>query len=339
MRSVTTSPRLVPFHFAPMKLRRWAATLLSLAPPRHHLAARCLFAGLTLGSVASAADTARSLPPAPDSAWVKRLFDGWRAPVPPRKLVGTIHYVGASGVSSFLITTPAGHILLDTGFDDTVPIIQQSVEQLGLRLADIKFILSSHAHIDHVAGHARMKQLTGAQIVASSADARTIESGGEDDYIKWPKETILYAPAKVDRVIKDGERVTLGGVTLTAHLTPGHTRGATTWTMQVEDRGATRHVVFFSSASINAGTRLVNNPLYPDFVRDFEATFAKLHALPCDIFFAPHGGQFAMAEKFARLDRGQAENPFVDPAGWKRLITGAEKAFRDQFAVERAAAK
>jgi metallo-beta-lactamase class B len=300
------------------------------------IAARLLLTGLALAARADAADTAPGLPPAPDGAWVKRLFDSWRAPVPPRQLVGNIHYVGASGVSSFLITTPAGHILLDTGFDDTVPIVQRSVELLGFRLADIKFILSSHAHIDHVGGHARMKKLTGAAIVASAGDARALETGGEDDFIPWPKDTILYAPAKVDRIVKDGEQVTLGGVTLTAHLTPGHTRGATTWSMDADDRGTTRHVVFFSSASINAGTRLLNNPLYPDFVRDFETTFSKLQALPCDIFFAPHGGQFAMADKFARLERGEKENPLVDPAGWQRLVAGAEKAFRDQLAVERA---
>ena len=292
-----------------------------------------------LATFAGAAETPPALPPAPTSAWVKRLYDGWRAPVPPRHLFGNIHYVGSIGVSSFLITTPEGHILLDTGFDDTVPIIQRGVEQLGFRMADIKFILSSHAHIDHVGGHALMKKLTGAQIVASAADARTLASGGADDYIQWPKDTILYAPIKADRIVADGERLTLGGVTLTAHLTPGHTRGATTWTMDVADGGATRHVVFFSSASINDGTRLLENPLYPDFVRDFEATFAKLHALPCDIFFAPHGGQFAMAQKFARLERGEKENPFVDPAGWQKLVAGAEKVFRDQLAVERAASK
>jgi metallo-beta-lactamase class B len=303
--------------------------------------ARRFLAGLVAASCACAhaADTAPGVPPAPDRAWVKRLFDSWRAPVPPRQLPGNIYYVGASGVSSFLITTPAGHILLDTGFDDTVPIIQRSVEQLGFKLTEIKFILSSHAHIDHVGGHALMQKLTGARIVASAGDARALESGGEDDYIQWPKDTIVYAPAKVDRIIGDGDTIALGGVTLTAHLTPGHTRGATTWTMDVDDHGTTRHVVFFSSASINAGTRLVNNPFYPDFVREFEATFATLRALPCDIFFAPHGGQFAMADKFARLERGEKENPFVDPAGWKRLIAGAEKAFRDQLAAERAAAK
>jgi metallo-beta-lactamase class B len=287
-----------------------------------------------LASVAIA-QTPAALPAVPSSAWINRLFDSWRAPVPPQRLVGNLYYVGASGVSSYLITTPEGHILLDTGFDDTVPIIQGSVEQLGFRLADIKLILSSHAHVDHVGGHARMKQLTGAQILASAADARTLESGGAADYIQWPKETIRYAPVKADRLVADGEQVTLGGVTLVAHLTPGHTRGATTWTMDVAEDGVTRHVVFFSSASINAGTRLLDNPLYPDFVSDFEATFAKLHALPCDIFFAPHGGQFAMAEKFARLARGEKDS-LVDPAGWKKLLSEAERAFRDQLAAERA---
>jgi metallo-beta-lactamase class B len=184
-----------------------------------------------------------------------------------------------------------------------------------------------------------MKKLTGAQIVASAGDARAIESGGNDDYIQWPKDSIVYAPAKVDRTVADGEKVSLGGVTLTAHLTPGHTRGATTWTMDVTDAGQVQHVVFFSSATINAGTRLVNNPLFPDFVAQFEKTFATLQALPCDIYFAPHGGQFAMAEKFAKLDAGATTpNPFVDPAGWKRTIAGMERSFRGQLAVETAAA-
>lgn len=297
---------------------------------------RSVLASVAVVSGAWAAETTPGVPPPPSNAWITQLFNSWRAPVPPQHLVGNLYYVGAIGVSSFLITTTEGHILLDTGFDDTVPIIQHSVEQLGFRLSDIKIILSSHAHVDHVGGHARMKQLTGAQIYASAADARTLESGGADDYIQWPKETILYPPVKVDHIVTDGEKVTLGGVTLVAHLTPGHTRGATTWTLDVVDGAATRHVVFFSSASINAGTRLLNNPLYPDFARDFEATFTKLHALPCDIFFAPHGGQFAMSEKFARLERGE-KDPFVDPEGWKKLVAGAESAFRDQLAAERGA--
>jgi metallo-beta-lactamase class B len=301
---------------------------------------RCTLAVAALvvsAGTSTAATAAPPLPPTPSSAWVKRLFDTWRAPVPPEHLVGNIYYVGAIGVSSYLITTPEGHLLLDTGFDDTVPIIQKSVEQLGFRLTDIKIILSSHAHVDHVGGHAQMKKLTGAQIYASAADARTLESGGLDDFIQWPKETIRYEPVKADHLVADGERVTLGGVSLVAHLTPGHTRGATTWTMDVDDSGVVRHVVFFSSASINPGTRLLNNPLYPEFVHDFETTFAKLSALPCDIFFAPHGGQFAMADKFARLAHRENGNPFIDPEGWKKLLADSERVFRDQLAAERGA--
>lgn len=289
------------------------------------------------GTLAEAQSSA-ALPAPPDRAAVKRMFDPWRPAVPPRHLFANVHYVGAVGVSSFLITTPEGHILLDTGFEDTVPIIQRGVEQLGFKLTDIKFILSSHAHIDHVAGHAQMKKLTGAQVVASAGDARVLETGGDDDYIQWPKDSVAYPPVKVDRIIRDGESITLGGTTLTAHVTPGHTRGATTWTMPVTDKGQVRRVVFFSSASINAGTRLVNNPLFPDFVEQFEATFTKLKALPCDIFLAPHGDQFGMSGKFARLDRGETENPFVDPAGWQRLLAAAERVYRAQLSLERSLA-
>lgn len=297
----------------------------------------CLAAFSAIGAIA-VAQTPSPLPAPPDRAAVKRMFDPWRPATPPRHLIANIYYVGAVGVSSFLITTPDGHFLLDTGFEDTVPIIQRGVEQLGFNLTDIKFILSSHAHIDHVAGHALMKKLTGARVVASAGDARALESGGDDDYIQWPKDTVLYAPVKVDRIVADGERIALGGTTLTAHLTPGHTRGATTWTMDVTEGEHVRRVVFFSSATINAGTLLVNNPLFPDFAEQFEGTFAKLKALPCDIFFAPHGDQFGMTRKFARRDRGEKENPFIDPDGWRRLITAAERAYRAQLSLERSLA-
>jgi metallo-beta-lactamase class B len=264
------------------------------------------------------------------------MFAAWKAPVPPRRLVGNVYYVGAIGVSSYLITTPEGHILLDTGFADTVPIIQRGVEQLGFRPSDIKLILSSHAHIDHTGGHAAMQRLTGADVVASAGDARVLESGGADDFIPFPKDLIVYEPVRVKRIVTDGEQVVLGGVALTAHLTPGHTRGATTWTMEVTEEARVLKVVFFSSASLNSGTRLLGRPAYPEIVQDFEATFARLKSLPCDIYFAPHGGQFAMAEKFARLDRG-VKDAFVDPEGWRTLIGNAEKAFRDQLKAEQEA--
>jgi metallo-beta-lactamase class B len=275
----------------------------------------------------------------PGRAWIQKLFDGLKAPVPPRHLVGNIYYVGASGVSSFLITTPAGHILLDTGFEDTVPIITHGVEQLGFKVADIKLILGSHAHIDHAGGHALMKKLTGARVVASAADARLLESGGADDFLPWPKDTLAYAPVRVDETVTDGGTVSLGGVTLTAHLTPGHTRGATTWTMDVTEAGRVYHVVFFSSTTVNPGVSLRHNPAYPEIVADYETTFARLKALPCDIFFSPHGGQFGMQDKFARQDAGEGVRVFVDPAGWSQLLATMEGAFRNQLAAEQAAAK
>ena len=277
-----------------------------------------------------------ALPVPPSRQWVADLFNGWKAPVPPRRLVDNVYYVGAIGVSSYLITTPEGHILLDTGFADTVPIIQRGVEQLGFKLKDIKLILSSHAHIDHTGGHALMKELTGAQVLASAGDARVLESGGADDFIPLPKDTILYTPVKVDRIVRDGERVTLGGVTLTANLTPGHTRGATTWTMEVQEGGRAYHLVFFSSASINSGTRLLREASYPGIAADLEGSFARFKAMSCDIFLAPHGGQFAMADKFARLDRGEGVKALVDPEGWSKLIAASEKAYRDQLALEQA---
>jgi len=267
----------------------------------------------------------------------KNMLDSLKAPVPPRHLIGNIYYVGAIGVSSYLITTPEGHILLDTGFEETVPLIQHSVEQLGFKSSDIKIMLSSHAHIDHTGGHAAMKKLTHARVLASAEDARILASGGNDDFVPFPKDMMVYSPVTADQIVQDGEKVTLGGVTLTAHLTPGHTRGATTWTMDVNADGQNHHVVFFSSTTINPGTSLVLSPPYPELVQDYETTFSRLKQLSCDVFFAPHGGQFAMADKFARLDQHPTTNPFIDPAGWHTLIENAEKAFRDQLAAERAA--
>lgn len=269
-----------------------------------------------------------------DRATVERWFAGWKAPVPPRQLIANVYYVGATGVSSFLITTPEGHILLDTGFVDTVPLILRSVETLGFRLSDVRLLLSSHAHIDHTGGHALMKQLTGARVIASAEDARLLASGGREDFGPLPPEAMQYEAVQVDQIVADREAVTLGGVTLVAQLTPGHTRGATTWTMEVRDGERSYHVVFFSSASINPGTKLRDNPAYPTLIADYEHTFARLQELRCDIFFAPHGGQFAMAEKFAQQDKDAgAPRAFIDPAGWRELIATSEKNFRTELAA------
>lgn len=309
----------------------------------HARLATCFLIGLlsveTLGATAPQNPATAPAPLDPKNrAAVRLLFNSWNLPVAPRKLVGNIYYVGASGVSSYLIsyliTTPQGHILLDTGFDTTVPLIQKNVRTLGFKLEDVRFILSSHGHVDHVGGHAQARQLTGAAIVASAADAHVMSTGGEDDFSPFPKDLMRYTPVEADRIVADGDTVTLGGVTLTAHLTPGHTRGATTWTMDVMEGGKPLHVVFFSSASIVEGTKLLNNPDYPQIAADYRKTFATLKALPCDIFLAPHGGQFAMQQKFTRLARGESPNPLIDPQGWTQLIADAQAKFETQLKAE-----
>ena len=272
-----------------------------------------------------------------DLAASKALFESWKEPITPGRVVGNVYYVGAKGVSSFLVTTPAGHFLLDTGFDDTVPLIQHNAEALGVRWQDVKFILSSHAHNDHVGGHARMKKLTGATIVASAPEAHLLSTGGDDDFSPFPKELMLYTPVKADRVSKDGAQIRLGNVTLTAHLTPGHTKGATTWTMRAEERGVWYDVVFFSSTSIVSGTKLVNNDQYRGIADDYRQTFRKLKSFKCDIFLAPHGNQFNLEPKLDKMRawNGTGDHPFVDRERWKRLLVDAERAFLLQLTAER----
>ena len=181
-------------------------------------------------------------------------------PFEPFRLIGNIHYVGASDVSSFLITTRDGHILIDSGFEATVPMIRDDVRKLGYRFEDIKIVLNSHAHLDHAGGHALLKRLTHAQIVMSEADAALLSHGGKGDFPPISEQIMAYEPAQADRIIRDGEQVSLGGVTLTAHLTPGHTKGCTTWTMVVEDDGKRYNVVFYGSTTILPGVQLVDNP-------------------------------------------------------------------------------
>jgi metallo-beta-lactamase class B len=284
-----------------------------------------------------ASSTAGPVPLSQNHAASKRMFNSWKTPLPPRHMIGNIHYVGPGGVSSWLITTPEGHILIDSTFEECVPQICTNVEKLGFIVSDIKLLLSSHAHVDHTGGHAAMKGRTGARIVASAADAHLLETGGADDFSPFPKDLLAYRPVRADRIVEDGDTVSLGGVTLTAHLTPGHTKGATTWTMPLKDGERTYQVVFFSSVSIAEPTRLLNDPAYPTIVEDYESTFKKLKALPCDIFLAPHADQFGLTAKLKGLDAGANPNPFIDPVGWKAFLTTAEQVFLKQLAAEKAA--
>jgi metallo-beta-lactamase class B len=192
-------------------------------------------------------------------------WQAWNQPVQPLRIIGNVYYVGATDVSAFLITTPKGHILIDSGFEETVPLIQSSVKQLGFKLEDVKILLNSHAHSDHAGGLATLKQLTGAKLFASKADAELLSNGGKNDF-QWG-DRFAYKPVKVDRTFGDKETVELGDVKLTARLTPGHTKGATTWTLKVKEGGKVYHVVIISSASI-PGYTLTNNAKYPKIIED-----------------------------------------------------------------------
>jgi metallo-beta-lactamase class B len=255
-------------------------------------------------------------------------------PTTPYRIADNLYYVGASDIAVYLVTTPAGSILIDAGYKETPPIIKANIATLGLKVEDIKIILNTQAHYDHSAGLAEMKALTHAQMVASEGDAPLLEAGGHGDYLfgdRYP-----FPPVKVDRRIKDGDEVKLGGTVLTARVTPGHTKGCTTWTMDVRDRGKVLKMVLVGGTSINPGTKVSGMPTYPTITRDFSYTFETLKAMPCDIFLGAHRAYYGGAEKAKRLlANPDGPNPFVDPEGYKRFVDSVEKRFREQLAAER----
>lgn len=263
------------------------------------------------------------------SAQSTELFRSWNQPVPPFRIIGNVHYVGASDIASFLIVTPEGLILLEGGFVETAPLIEKSVRELGYRVEDIKILLTSHAHLDHAGGLAELKRLSGAKLLATAPEAEGMARGGKGDF-QWG-DTLPFPPVVADQIIGDGETVTLGGVALTAHLTPGHTKGSTTWTMRATDHGRTYDIVFMASLSA-PGYDLVNNAVYPHLGADILRSCERLRTLPCDVFVSSHGQFFSLTEKRSRL--GGKENPFVDPAGYRAVIDKAEHDIRQRLAAE-----
>lgn len=259
-----------------------------------------------------------------------------QVPAEPLHLIGNVYYVGqtdnsqpGSDDASFLIKTNAGLILLDTGEEAAAPQIKAHIEQLGFKLGDIKYLIHSHSHSDHVAGDAEFRKLVpGMKILATALDAEVIESGGKKDFDKTRAQ---FKPVKIDRIIKDGETLTLGDVSLTAHHTPGHTKGCTTWTTTVEDAGKKLNAIFVCSARISEGVALVNNANYPEIASDFRKTFAILKDMPVDVFFASHGFFFDLVGKAKLAAANPKTNPFVDPAGYKAFITQNEKSFQDAY--------
>lgn len=233
---------------------------------------------------------------------------------PPHKIAGNLYYVGSESLASFLVATPEGLILINSDYEQTVPVIRSSVEKLGFRFNDIKILLGSHAHGDHMQGDAMVKELTGATVMAMEQDVPALRA-----------MTPGNKPHPIDRILHDGDEVTLGGSTLVAHLTPGHTRGCTTWTMKVQDGGKSYDVVIIGSVGVNPGFKLVNNPDVPQIADEYMRGFKVLHALPCDIPLGSHPAMYNLAEKYERLGKGP--NPFIDPAGYKREVEIEEGAF------------
>jgi metallo-beta-lactamase class B len=259
----------------------------------------------------------------------------WNQPVEPFRIAGNLYYVGASDITSFLITTPQGHILIDGGFVETVPLIRASVKKLGFRLEDVKFLLNNHAHYDHAAGLAELKKLTGAKLVVAEGDAPVLAAGGHGDFALGDK--FLFPPVQADRTIRDGDTVSLGGVTLTARVTPGHTKGCTTWTMKVKDGDRMLDAVFAGSVSVLPGVTLAVNPKYPKIADDYAHTFEVLKGLPCDLFLSSHGSFFDLLKKAERLRSGATPNPFIDPKGYRAYLARMEEQFRTRLAEEKKA--
>lgn len=246
---------------------------------------------------------------------------GWNQPVEPFRIAGNIYYVGASDITSYLITTPKGHILIDSGFIETVPQIKANIQKLGFKLEDVKILLNSHAHYDHAGGLAELKRLTGARLTISEQDAELLANGG----VKDPNfgDRFEFEGVGADETFRDGKKIKLGGITMTANITSGHTRGCTTWTTKVKDKGRNLNAIFVCSTSA-PGYKLVGNEKYPSIYADYLKTFARLEKLKPDIFLGSHGGFFDLEAKIEKMKSNSADNPFVDPSGYQEYLKASK---------------
>jgi metallo-beta-lactamase class B len=246
-------------------------------------------------------------------------------PFPPHKIIGNIYFVGPQALGSFLIVTPAGMILINSDYEATVPVVKAAVEKLGFKFTDIKILLGSHAHGDHMEGDAMVKELSGAQVMAMAEDVPALQAIRPGNKAH-----------PIDRILHDGDQVTLGGTTLTAHLTPGHTKGCTTWTLKAEEGGKSWDVVIVGSAGVNPGVKLVNNAEYPQIADDFIHTFKTLRSLHCDVPLGSHPGMYGMAAKYAMIGKGP--NPYIDPEGYQIEIDTNDAVFYRTLAAQKKAA-
>ena len=258
----------------------------------------------------------------------------WTEPFPPFKIVDNIYYVGSKALANYLITTPQGHILINSDLEANVPMIKASIEKLGFKYSDVKILLINQAHWDHDAASATIKKQTGAQYMVMDADVDVVQSGGASDFNYGKDASTHVAPVKVDRVLRDGDEIRLGNTVVVAHLTPGHTKGCTTYTMKVQDAGKTLNVLIIGGMAANTGFKLVNNAEYPQITQDFLRTFKVLRSLPVDIPLGAHGQYFDMEAKYAKLMKGD-KTAFIDPAGYKKTVDDAEAAFLKELAKQK----
>ena len=276
----------------------------------------------------------RGQQPAQFSAeWYQQFRGAYSAAVEPFRIVGNIHYVGGANIASYLVTTPQGHILIDTGMKEMHEVIKNSVARLGFKTADIKIMLSSHAHFDHIEGHALMQKLTDAQVMAMAGDAEALSSGKDNSALG----AIGWEPVKVARVLTHGDTVSLGGTTLRAVHAPGHTQGATTWLTTVEDKGRQYRVAFLGGTTPNGGVPLFNNPRHKNVIEDTQRTFTTLKAekVP-DIVLVGHP-QAMFAGKIEGIRAGVSPHPLLNAdEAWTRQLANGEANFEKRVADERA---
>ncbi|MDE3199909.1 MAG: subclass B3 metallo-beta-lactamase [Acidobacteriota bacterium] len=249
----------------------------------------------------------------------------------PFHIAGNLYYVGSRDLASYLIVTPKGNILINSNLASSPAQIRHSIEQLGFHYKDTKILLISHGHYDHCAGSAEILRETHAKYEVMAQDIPVVEAGGRNDFHYAHDKTMWFPPAHVDLALHDGDTVTLGGTTLTAHLTAGHTKGATTWTLDERDGVRMLHVVIVGSPNVNPGYKLEHNANYPQIAKDYEHEFAVLKALPCDVFLGAHGGYFGLMKKYARWKAGD-KDAFIDPAGYKAYVAEREQAFEAELA-------
>jgi metallo-beta-lactamase class B len=260
----------------------------------------------------------------------------WLEPFPAFRIADNLYYVGTRGLASYLVTSPQGHVLINSNLEATVPLLEASVKSLGFAFKDIKVLLISHAHHDHDAGSSQIKRMTGARYMVMDGDVSVVETGGRTDFQYGDSLRSDYPPAHVDRVLHDGDTVAVGDNILIARLTAGHTKGCTTWTMRARVSGKTYDVVIVGGPNVNPGYVLVNNLKYPEIAADYERSFRVLRSLPADIFLGAHGSYFDLERKYARWKEGTGDTTaFVDPKGYRAFLEDRERAFRAELATQR----